>query len=579
MYQSRIFFKTIIICSALGLAACAQQEPSTTSDSTKSASSAVANPKADLIIRGGRIYTGVDNAPRAAAIAVLDGEIVAVAPAVDEISPYEGENTRTIDLKGANLYPGFVDAHAHLDGIGERELILNLEGTPSVAALVATIKGEVETLSAGTLLYGRGWIETGWPEGRFPNRDDLDAVSPDNPVILERADGHAVVANSKALDMAGITDQTSDPSGGRIERDGNGRATGILVDDAASLVLQLRASPSSDELYKILQTGGEVYAAYGWTGLHSMSVNPSHVEILHKLAGDGALGIRVYNSLDASGFAMLEEKGPLLDDTGRITTRAIKLYTDGALGSRGALLFEPYEDQTDTNGLQLIDSSEVTELFTRALNANIQVNTHAIGDQGNALVLDWFEAARAQSGISPGADPRFRIEHAQIVRPQDIPRFAELGMIASMQPSHAIGDLHFAPDRLGDDRLAGAYAWRSMMDAGVIVAAGSDAPVERGDPRIEFYAAVARKDLEGFQGPNWHPQEAVSREDALKMLTLWPAYAAFQEDSLGTIEVGKRADFTVFSDDIMTIPEADILTTKAVMTIVDGHVVFDAAAQ
>jgi len=247
---------------------------------------------------------------------------------------------------------------------------------------------------------------------------------------------------------------------------------------------------------------------------------------------------------------------------------------DGALGSRGAALSEPYSDAKDTKGLLLMQENEAHEFFDRALANGIQVNTHAIGDRGNKLVLDWYEKVFSRN--PDAGDLRWRIEHSQILHVEDIPRFAALGVIPSMQPSHAIGDLHFAPDRLGPDRLAGAYAWRALIDAGSIIAGGSDAPVERGNPLIEFYAAVARRDLKGFQGENWTPEQAVTREEALKMFTSWPAYAAFQENELGTIEVGKRADFTVFSDDIMTIAEEEIPNAKAVLTIVDGKVIYAA---
>lgn len=540
-------------------------------------------PAATAIYHGGPIYTAIDATPTVEAVAVLDQKILATGT-LEDLAPFTSPSTLLINLDGAAMYPGFTDAHAHLVGIGFRELTLNLEGTPSVAALVKIVGEEIDKLDPGITLYGRGWIETGWPEARFPNRDDLDAVSPDNPVILERADGHASVANSAALRKAGITHDTPNPNGGRIEKDASGSPTGMLIDTAQSLVASLLSTPNTDQKRQAYEVGASVYAAYGWTGLHNMSVDPDDIDLILTLASSedtsepkskqARIPIRVYNSLEPSGLSRLEKEGPLNDSSGRIITRAIKLYADGALGSRGAFLFEPYTDQPGTRGLQLLSRNDALAYFGRALNAKIQVNTHAIGDNGNAYILDWYETAFAKSGISKDSDPRFRIEHSQIVRPQDIARFANLGMIASMQPSHAIGDLHFAPDRLGDDRLNGAYAWRSMIDAGVIVAAGSDAPVERGDPRIEFYAAIARRDLEGFQAANWHPEEAVTRQEALKMLTIWPAYASFQEETLGTIEPGKRADFTVFSEDIMTIEPENIISVKTIMTIVDGQIIY-----
>jgi hypothetical protein len=300
-----------------------------------------------------------------------------------------------------------------------------------------------------------------------------------------------------------------------------------------------------------------------------MSVDWADALLLEKLDGEGKAPLRVYNAVDADQAGPLFASGPRATADGRITTRAIKLYEDGALGSRGAALFEPYADAPGASGLVRTPPQIMREVMAKAKAAGIQVATHAIGDRGNANVL----------GLYAEQDPRgrrWRIEHAQIVRPADIPRFAQLGVIASMQPSHAIGDLHFAPARLGDARLAGAYAWKSMLDAGVTVVGGSDAPVERGSPMIEFYAAVARRDLQGASGPNWHPEQRLSRDEALKLFTSSAAYARFAEKELGTIAVGKRADLSAFSADFMTVPEPEILKAHAVLSIVDGKVIYRA---
>ncbi|MEL6790577.1 MAG: amidohydrolase [Pseudomonadota bacterium] len=534
---------------------------------------------ADTVFTAAKIYTGDASQPTARAVAVKDGVIIGVG-GDDMMTSFIGPTTSQISVGAGYLYPGFTDAHAHLIGIGMRELTLNLEGTVSIAALQATIAREVVALDPGITLYGRGWIETGWPENRFPNRNDLDAVAPDNPVLLERADGHALVVNSAALAKANITAQTPNPDGGRIDKDDDGHPTGLLIDRAGDLVLGLIAEPGPEKRRQAYTIGAGVYAAYGWTGLHNMSVPPGDLDLIERLANEKRAGtdtakvpIRVYNSIDAYGMDALLATGARTDDSGRIITRAIKLYADGALGSRGAALFDPYADQPDTKGLVLIDDDAAISLYQKALDAGFQVNTHAIGDRGNRLVIDWFAEAINGRDLAPQA-ARFRIEHAQIVRPEDIGDIKRLGLITSMQPSHAIGDLFFAPARLGTDRLNGAYAWQSMIDAGIIVPGGSDAPVERGDPRIEFYAAVARRGLDGTQTDDWHAEEAVTRENALKMFTLWPAYAAFQEDRLGTITVGKQADFTGFSADIMTIPAQDILTVETVLTVVDGEVIY-----
>lgn len=526
----------------------------------------------ELLIHGGKIYTGVDSQPTAEVVLVQDGRIAYVGSAAGAPTVSYAE---ALDLKGAVLFPGFTDGHAHLDGIGWRELTLNLEGSASVADAMARLTAWAEAHPEGPVI-GRGWIETHWPEGRFLTRQDLDAAAPGRVVLLGRADGHAVVASSAALAAANITADTVAPSGGEILKDAEGQPTGLLVDAAEQLVAGLtpRANPhSTREAYR---AGFRVEAEYGWTGIHFMSAPWNDVPMMEAMALQGEAPIRVYNSITPDGAAELIAGGPRSVADGRVITRAIKYYADGALGSRGAALFEPYADRPDTTGLMQITEQEIVPLYQAALKGGIQVATHAIGDRGNASVAEWYQQALA--GVGPedrpnGEDVRWRIEHAQILRPSDYHWFQHLPIIASMQPSHAIGDLHFAPARLGDPRLDGAYAWRSLADLGVIVVGGSDAPVERGAPLIEFYAAVARRDLQGFQGPDWRSHEAVDRQTALKMFTLWPAYASFREDELGTIEVGKRADFTAFDVDLMTAPEADIPKGRAVLTVVDGVVV------
>ena len=528
---------------------------------------------ADLVIHGGPIYTGVDASPTVEAVTVVENRISGVG-AFSGLRDSIGPETKVVDLAGAAMFPGFVDAHAHLIGVGLRELELNLEGVASIADLKRVIEAQTARAPEGAIIFGRGWIETGWPEERMPTRDDLDAVAPANPVILIRADGHALAANSMALEQAGVDvdETTPDPDGGRIARDTEGRPTGILIDRAMDFAAALLAAPTDERKREAYQRASEVYAAYGWTGMHNMSVDPNNVDLIERAAEDETIRIRIYNSLNKSGLELLSTSGPRSAADGKIITRALKLYVDGALGSRGAALTKPYSDRPGTSGLLLIEETEASTIFRQALMRGLQVNTHAIGDRGNKLVLDWYEQAFRDVPIDDRAlaTPRWRIEHAQILHTDDIPRFAELGVIPSMQPSHAIGDLHFAPARLGPDRLNGAYAWRSLIDAGAVIAGGSDAPVERGDPSIEFYAAIARRDLKGFQGDDWRPEERVSRSEALKMFTAWPAYASFQEDNLGTIEVGKLADFTVFSKDIMKIPEDEIPLAEAVMTFVDG---------
>ena len=529
---------------------------------------------ADLVFWGGPIHTADDAQPMAEAVAVDEGRIVYVGRR-SGARAFVGATTQVVELRGAALYPGFTDAHAHLRGIGERELTLNLEGVGSVTELQQRLAPRVQQAAPGAVITGRGWIETHWPEKRFPTAVDLDAVAPDNPVLLERADGHALVANSAALRRAGIEGSTRAPAGGEILKDGQGRPTGMLVDAAMGLTASLVGEPSVEERRRALRKAHEVYSGYGWTGLHNMSVDWADVEAMESLAVAGEIsGLRIYNAVTPEAAARLFDGGQRSAAGGRVVTRAVKYYVDGALGSRGAALFEPYSDAPKTRGLVQLTPEQIAPLYEQALRQGIQVATHAIGDRGNSLVLDWYQRAFAAvpAARRKVAEPRWRIEHAQVVRPGEIGRFAALNVIASMQPSHAIGDLHFAPARLGDARLDGAYAWRSMLRSGAMLVGGSDAPVERGDPLIEFYAAVARRDLKGFSGPDWRPEQAVDRAAALKMFTAWPAYAAFAEAELGTLTVGKRADLTVFDIDLMTAPQAQIPEGKALLTVVDGKV-------
>jgi predicted amidohydrolase YtcJ len=529
------------------------------------AASALAQP-ADLVIWGGPVYTAAAPA-KAEAVAVRGGRIAFVGSHAGA-QKLVGPKTRVIDLEGAALFPGFTDSHAHLDGIGDRELTLNLEGSKSAAEAAARVKAYLAAHPGDGPVFGRGWIETGWPEGRFLDRADIDPVSGGRAVLLTRADGHAIVANSAALKAAGVDESTPAPAGGAILKDASGRLSGMLVDNAMQLIAKLRRPPSEADRRAVFTAAFKVETAYGWTGVHSMSVSWADVPLLEKMDAEGKAPLRVYNAVDADQAGPLFASGPRQTPDGRITTRAIKLYEDGALGSRGAALFAPYADAPGTTGLVRTPPEVMRQAMDKAKAAGLQVSVHAIGDRGNAQVLDLY-ATEGVKGL------RWRIEHAQILRPADIPRFAQLGVIASMQPSHAIGDFHFAPARLGEARLKGAYAWKSLLESGAVVVGGSDAPVERGSPLIEFYAAVARKDLAGFSAPEWHPEETLSRAEALKLFTSSAAWARFAENELGSISVGKRADLSAFSVDLMTAPVAEIPKGHAVLTVVDGQVVYE----
>jgi predicted amidohydrolase YtcJ len=376
------------------------------------------------------------------------------------------------------------------------------------------------------------------------------------------------------LKAAGIDENTKPPAGGQILKGPDGKPTGMLVDNAMGLVRSLQKAPTREQKLAAYRAAFKVETAYGWTGVHNMSVDWADVALMEQMAKDGEAPLRVYNAVDAIQAATLLDGGPRASPDGRITTRDIKLYMDGALGSRGAALFAPYSDAPTIAGTLITDPAAMRPFLAKALAHGIQVSTHAIGDRGNATALDLYEEA-FKANPAAGAKARWRIEHAQVLRPVDIPRFAADHVIASMQPSHAIGDFHFAPARLGPARLKGAYAWKSLLNSGAVVVGGSDAPVERGSPLIEFYAAVARRDLNGFSNADWHPEETLTRAEALKLFTASAAYARFAEQDLGTIAVGKRADFSAFSADVMTVPEAEIPKAHTVLTVVDGAVVYD----
>jgi predicted amidohydrolase YtcJ len=400
-------------------------------------------------------------------------------------------------------------------------------------------------------------------------------------VLLERADGHAAVANSRALALAGIDASTPDPPGGQILRDAHGEPTGMLIDAATRLVERLVPPPSEADALRALELGAARSVRLGWTQLQDAGTDLAGITRLCRLYGEGRVKLRLYSAIGGPGSdaeALLAGRIARHPCGERLTVRAIKLYMDGALGSRGAALLAPYSDARDSTGLLLNTETQLLPILEQALRSGLQIETHAIGDRGNRMVLDLYERAFDAVPVAQRAlaKPRWRIEHAQVLDRADLPRFSALGVIASMQPSHAISDLFFAPARLGAQRLAGAYAWQSLLASGAIVAAGSDAPVERGDPVQEFYAAVVRRSPEGYADEDWHREQRVTREHALRMLTLAPAQAAFEEHERGTLEVGKLADFTVLSQDLLAVPEEAILATRVLMTVIGGEIAYRA---
>jgi predicted amidohydrolase YtcJ len=541
-----------------------------------------ANEDADLLLFKGNVYTVNEKQPRAEAIAVKGGRILFVGSNNDA---QKFHATRAIDLHGRTLVPGLTDSHCHIFGIGERELTLNLEGTNTLQEFLAKVSERATKTEPGKWITGRGWVETFWTPAQFPTRQDLDKVAPGNPVFLTRADGHASVANSAALEIANIDKNTPNPFGGEILKDkATGEPTGMVTDNAQDLVRKNIPKPTPDEREQALLTGIDRELKLGWCEIQNAGSHKEDINLIKKAYFDAKARIRFVNCVygpgeDARNFL---NEGAIIDGfEHHFTQRTIKVVFDGALGSRGAALLKPYSDAPDTSGYLTEKPEELRPMFEEALRRGIQVETHAIGDRTNRTILDLYEAAF--KAVPPDQrkirEPRWRVEHAQILNAADLPRFAKLGVIPSMQPSHAISDLFFAPKRLGMDRLAAAYAWQSFLKSGVIICGGSDAPVERGEPMIEFYAAVARKSIKGESGPGWHPEQAVSREQALKMFTIWPAFASFQEKDKGSIEPGKLADFTVLSADIMKIPAPEILKTQNEMTIIGGEIVYQAPSK
>ena len=529
----------------------------------------------DLIFVNGNVYTVNERQPHAEAVAVKN-ERIAFVGSNDDAKKFHA--ARVVDLAGKTVVPGLTDSHCHIFGIGEREMNLNLEGTNSLDEFLAKVKERVADTERGKWITGRGWIETFWKPPQFPAREELDKIAPDNPLYLTRADGHASIVNSAALKLAKIDKNTRDPFGGQILKT-NGELNGMLLDNAQDIVAKNIPKPTAAEREEAFLTGIEREIKLGWCEIQNAGSHKEDVDLIRRQYGAGKIKIRLINSVygpghDAEDF--LREGSTMNAYDHHFTQRTIKVIFDGALGSRGAALLKPYSDAPATAGYLTEKPEDLSPMFEETLRRGIQVETHAIGDRANRTILDLYE--KAFKAVPPGQrkirEPRWRVEHAQIVDSADIPRFAKLGVIPSMQPSHAISDLFFAPARLGIDRLAGAYAWQSFLKSGAIICGGSDAPVERGEPMIEFYAAVARKSIKGESGEGWHPEQALSREDALKMFTLWPAYAAFEEKDKGKIDIGMLADFTVLSADIMKIADAEILKTRGEMTVIGGEIVY-----
>ncbi|MFT6092294.1 MAG: putative amidohydrolase YtcJ [Pseudohongiellaceae bacterium] len=531
---------------------------------------------ADLVLHNTTVYTSNDQLWTAQAVASLGDRIVFVG-SNDGVQPYMCRAANIIDMAGKTVFAGFTDSHQHLEGVGRRTKTLSLFGIPTLSETVQTIANWAADIPEENWVTGRGWIEREWiDEERFLTKHDVDSFTQNKPLFMPRADGVSALVNSKAMEMAGVTRDTPDPEGGKFERDLDGTPNGYILANAMNVFRAIIPKDTDAYLKDNLERGLSSNAALGWTQTQDAGMEYRLVELMKQIHAEGNMSHRVYAAVPVSQAQQMIEKGREKTADDMFDVRGIKVFIDGTLGSRGAALIDNYSDADHNGFMNRTTEEELVPILHQALRQGIQIETHVIGDRAVRTLLDWYEEAYAAVPRSQWAsqDLRWRMEHAQIIPPSDQQRFAELGVIPSMQPSHGIGDLNFAPDRLGPDRLSYAYPWQALVDRGLMILAGSDAPVEAGDPRIEFYAAVARKRLDGTSGPGWHPELAVSRETALKMLTIWPAHGAFQENLRGSIEVGKYADFTIFNSDLMTIAEPEILTSENVMTIVGGRITF-----
>ena len=516
-------------------------------------------------------YTSTEAGIHEFAVLVFDdgGRVVATGD-VAVLQDYP--DARRIDGGGQFVLPGLIDAHAHVYGLGFLEISLNLAGAPSVGDAVRRITEFAVQNPHTDWILGRGWNQVLWPVKVFPSTVDIDAVVSDRPVWLHRIDGHAGWANSAALQIAGIDDDTPDPNGGSIVRDRNGHATGVLVDKAMSLVQSHIPPPSKDDIRAAHQSAIESLVALGLTGVHDTGIDIAEAEVYMSEADDDELNMRIYAMLSGAG-ENLDAIGKPMRAFGkdRLDISSVKLYADGALGSRGAAFIDAYTDDAENRGLPFWVQNELDKLVQKANDMGFQVGIHAIGDLGNRMALNAFAAAQHDK---PSA-LRNRVEHAQIISLDDIPRFAALGVIASVQPTHATSDMNMAEDRVGAERIRGGYAWRRLLDTGVVIASGSDFPVELPNPFLGLYAAVTRRDSSGKPDGGWYSEQALTRAEALHSFTLAAAYAAHQEDRMGSLERGKWADFIVVDRDYFAIPAAEIDDIKVLQTWVGGTLIYN----
>lgn len=515
-------------------------------------------------------YTSTDNGIQRFDVLVFDaaGRIVATGDA-GVLEHYAG--AQRIDGKGRTVLPGLIDAHAHILSYGLLESQLNLLGSPSLDAALERIAGYAQERPHARWILGRGWNQVLWPEQAFPRAADIDKVVADRPVWLRRVDGHAGWANSAVMRLAGITEGTADPVGGRIVRDATGQATGVFIDNAMALIEAHIPRPDKDDMRRAIHAATDALLAEGITSVHDVGIGIANAEVYMSMADDNELGLRVY-AMTAGADEVLDAIGRPLRAYGddRLDIAAVKLYADGALGSRGAAMIEPYTDDAENRGLPYWTQAQLDAMVAKANAMGFQVGIHAIGDLGNRMALDAFE--KVQDGKP--SPLRNRIEHAQVVALADIPRFAELGIVASMQATHATSDKNMAEDRVGPERIRGAYAWRRMLDAGVVLANGSDFPVELSNPFHGLYAAVTRQGRDGDPPGGWYADQSLTRAEALHSFSLAAAWAAHQEDRLGSLEPGKWADFIIIDRDYFTIPASELDDIRVLETWLAGKRVF-----
>jgi hypothetical protein len=528
-----------------------------------------------LLVHGALIHTVNPAQPEAEAMAFgRGGEILALGSSVDLFAEFP--EARRLDLQGRTVVPGLIDAHGHLSNLALSLTRAQLAGTRSKAEVIQRLKEFEQDLGEDDWLLGRGWDQNDWPEQAFPDRADLDQHFPDRPVWLTRIDGHAGWANSTALAMAD-RDLTGDwqEEGGFIHRDTQGRPTGILIDGAKGLVERFVPETSEELMALALDLALEQMVSLGLTGVHDPGLDRAQMERYLRKIEAGTFPSRVYAMAEGTGPVLewLCGLGGIAHPSGRFHARAVKIYADGALGSRGAALLAEYSDDPGNTGLLFQQPAALQEDIREAMDCGFQAAVHAIGDRANRVTLDAFEALLAEFPDNPG---RHRVEHVQMLSAPDLRRFRELGVIASMQPTHATSDMYWAEQRVGPERIRFAYAWRALLERGARLALGSDFPVEEVNPMLGIYAAVTRQDLAKWPEGGWYPEQRILRAEALRGFTLDAAFAAFMEDQVGSLEPGKRADFVVLDRDIMSVPERDIADTKVLATWLDGQRVFSA---